>query len=118
MTGLDPERLLAEAHDFLVDDPDGPVGVVDEIVPDEAGSAEAIVVACGWFGRRVLVVAPEDVDEILPEEKLLVLRRGLPAVREVRRAQPTLLGRIRTSVLGTLRGRHRSRGRAVSGPAR
>lgn len=73
---LDPELLLLESHGFLVDAlHDEPVGVVDEVVVDQEGRPEALVVAAGWFGRRRFIVPVEDVDEIDPRGRRVRLRR-------------------------------------------
>jgi hypothetical protein len=78
---------LAQAHDFLVDDRDGPVGVVDDVISAGGEGNGAIVVACGWFGRHLLTLGFEDVAEILPAERRLMLRPDLPAVAEARRRE-------------------------------
>jgi hypothetical protein len=83
----DPDAVLAQAHDFLVDDRDGPVGVVDDVVSAGGEGNGEIVVACGWFGRHLLTVGFEDVAEIFPAERRLTLRPDLPGVAEARRRE-------------------------------
>jgi hypothetical protein len=77
---LDPDSVLARADGFLVGDREGPVGVVDEVASTQADDGGTIVVACGWFGRRRLTVGFQDVVEIRPVERRLMLRPGCPAV--------------------------------------
>ncbi|MGH3319816.1 MAG: PRC-barrel domain-containing protein [Streptosporangiaceae bacterium] len=73
-----PGRRLAASHGFLVDDEaDRPVGVVDDVlVNEDDGSAIALVVVCGWSGRRRLAVPVDDVVTILPGKRRLVVRDG------------------------------------------
>jgi hypothetical protein len=96
----DPDAVLAEAQGFLVDDREGPLGVVDEVVSDAEGKGDGtITVACGWFGRFRLTLGFQDVAEISPAERRLIVRGGLPAVAEVRRRLRTrgsgVAGRVR-----------------------
>jgi hypothetical protein len=105
MTPLDPEQVLAEAHDFYVDDPEGPVGIVDEVRVGERKSEGTILVACGWFGRHRLALRFEDVEEIVPDEGRLILRPRLPAIVEVRRRERRGATRISAIVRGLLGGR-------------
>lgn len=74
-TSLDPEDVLANAHDFCVEDRDGPLGVVDEIRFGEGAGGGTLHVATGWFGRRRLTLPFADVEEILPGERKLIVRR-------------------------------------------
>jgi hypothetical protein len=74
LEGLDPDDLLAHAHDFSIEDRDGPVGIVEDVRLDGT-----IVVASGWFGRRRLTLGFDDVEEIVPSERLLILRPGAVA---------------------------------------
>lgn len=74
-TLLNPDDLLAQAYDFSVEDPEGPVGFVDDVRPAE----RALIVASGWFGRRRLTLRFEDVGEIVPGERRLILGRRHPA---------------------------------------
>ncbi len=72
---LDPEAVLASSHGFLVDAvPDQHVGVVDDVLLDGEGLPHALVVACGWFGRRRVTVPVADVEAIWPRERRLRLR--------------------------------------------
>ena len=76
-SNIDPEGLLLKSHGFLVDEiPDHPVGVVDDVLVDEHGHPEALVVASGWFGRRRLRVPIVDVAEICAGDRRLRLRRS------------------------------------------
>jgi hypothetical protein len=73
--------LVSELVDYLAVDDEGIVGVVDEIRPD--GS---IRIACGWFGRRDLVVQWNEVRRIHHRDRELVLHDALPSVAEIRSA--------------------------------
>jgi hypothetical protein len=84
-TPLDPKDLLAHAHGFLVADADGEVGVVEEVHPTHGHTEGTLSVGCGWFGRRLLAIPFEEVEEILPDEERLILRSGLAAVKGTRR---------------------------------
>jgi hypothetical protein len=68
-----------ELVDYLAVDNEGIIGVVDEIRPD--GS---IRIACGWFGRRDIVVPWDAVKRIQHGSRELVLHDALPAVAEIR----------------------------------
>jgi hypothetical protein len=68
--------LLLEVEGYLVDAmPDEPVGVVDEVIVDDDGRPVALVVACGWFGRRDCRIDVEDIHDICPESRRLRVRR-------------------------------------------
>ena len=102
-------RELAQAQDFRVDDPDGPVGIVDEIRAGKRSGEGTIVVACGWFGRHLLTLRFEDVETVVPEDERLIMRAGVPAVVEARRRRrpggPGIFTRLRDMLEHTLRRR-------------
>lgn len=109
-----PDVVLAEAHGFLVDDRDGPVGVVDAVDPIGRDGVGTIVVACGWFGRRVLTLGFDDVAEAIPAERRLILHPDLPAIAAERRgdrSRRTLVSRARVFIARALalRARRSSR---------
>jgi hypothetical protein len=99
-TPLDPKDLLAHAHGFLVADAEGEVGVVEEVQPAQAHTDGTLSVGCGWFGRRLLAIPFEEVEEILPDEERLLLRPGLAAVKGARRPSNA----DKTGILGQVRG--------------
>jgi hypothetical protein len=69
----DIERLARLSGDYLVDAEDGTqLGVVDEVLCDEAGAVR-IEVGCGWFGRRRLTFELDDVVSVSPSRRLLVV---------------------------------------------
>jgi hypothetical protein len=72
---IDPERLLAQCEDFLVDGSDGrQIGVVDRVERSgTAGAASALLVAVGWFGRRRLRVDAHAIEALVPEERRLIV---------------------------------------------
>jgi hypothetical protein len=74
-TLLDPDALLAQAYDFSVEDSEGAVGIVDDVRFAE----RTIIVASGWFGHHRQTLRFEDIEEIVPGERRLILRRRHPA---------------------------------------
>jgi hypothetical protein len=72
---MDPEQVLAECEDFLVDGTDGrQIGVVDRVERSgAAGGASALVVSAGWFGRRRLRVEAQAVEALVPEERRVIV---------------------------------------------
>lgn len=73
---LDPEYWLSNCHGFLVDSELGrEIGVVDDVeVEPASGRAIALVVASGWFGRRLRTIPVSDVQRIVPSEERLIVR--------------------------------------------
>lgn len=81
-TNLDPEYWLSRCEGFLVDSESGEeIGVVEEVELEHgSGRAIALVVACGWFGRRMETIPVAEVRAIVPgEERLVVADRARPA---------------------------------------
>jgi hypothetical protein len=70
---FDPDYWLSRSEGFLVDSPEGAVGVVDEIVRTSAGEI-GLVVAGGWFGRHQYVIPAGDVQEIRPGPQRILVR--------------------------------------------
>jgi sporulation protein YlmC with PRC-barrel domain len=72
---LDPEYWLSNCHGFLVDSESGrDMGVVEDVeLERSSGRALALVVASGWFGRRVQTVPVAHVQTIFPRERRLVV---------------------------------------------
>jgi nucleotide-binding universal stress UspA family protein len=62
---------------YLVDTPDGSVGIVDGWVRDEHARPQALIVAQGWFGRRRFEIPLEKLIEIDHEHRRIVLARGV-----------------------------------------
>jgi nucleotide-binding universal stress UspA family protein len=55
MASVAPQRAAADLEamvHYLVDTPEGAVGVLDEWIRDDRGRPTGLVVAQGWFGRR------------------------------------------------------------------
>lgn len=68
------ELVVSSSEAFLVDAEDGTrVGVVDEIVFDDAGRVTHIEVCSGWFGRQRRAFDLADVVAALPSQRLLVV---------------------------------------------
>jgi hypothetical protein len=72
---LDPEWLLSECEEFLVDGRDGrQIGVVERVESSRAtGRAEALLVSGGWLGRRRVRVDADAVEELIPDERRLIV---------------------------------------------
>jgi hypothetical protein len=84
LPAVDPERLLSECEEFLVDDTAGrSIGVVDVIETGANGLVTGLLVAGGWFGRRKLRVDVGAIDSLLPAERRIIVceavSRGLGA---------------------------------------
>jgi nucleotide-binding universal stress UspA family protein len=71
-----PADVLDAMVDYLVDTPDGSVGVLDGWDRDENGRPQALIVAQGWFGRRRFEIPLETLLEIDQERRRIVLARG------------------------------------------
>ena len=71
-----PADILDGTVDYLVDTPDGSVGIVDEWKRDEHGRPRALIVAQGWFGRRRIEVPLDAILEIDHEDRRIILARG------------------------------------------
>jgi hypothetical protein len=81
----DPEEVLANCEDFLVDTLEGKeLGVVDEVkIADEDGLVSALVVGGTWFGRRRFCVAADDIAILIPADQRLIVREppaGFPTL--------------------------------------
>jgi hypothetical protein len=63
---LDRESTLEwrRIGDFHVVEPEGVVGVVDEVIADRDGTPRSLIVADGWFGRRRFVVPLDELVSI------------------------------------------------------
>jgi hypothetical protein len=81
---------LARCEGFRVDSADGRFGLVEAVMfrtrPDEA---DALVVRAGVLGRRLVIVPIDDIGEVVPRRKRLVLARipeetGFDFVTQVR----------------------------------
>jgi hypothetical protein len=72
---IDPERLLAECEEFLVDGRDGrQIGVVERVETSVAtGEASALLISAGWFGRRRLRVDAQAVEALVPAERRVIV---------------------------------------------
>ena len=79
---LDPDYWPSRCEGFLVDAPDGEVGIVDEVVKDASGdSVDFLAVAGGWLGRKRFVLTTAEVEEIRPRQQRLRVRSA-PSRRE------------------------------------
>jgi nucleotide-binding universal stress UspA family protein len=71
-----PADILDGMVHYLVDTPDGVVGVVDGWERDEHGRPQALIVAQDWFGRRRFEIPLEALLEIDHQDRRIVLARG------------------------------------------
>jgi hypothetical protein len=87
---IDPERLLAECEEFLVDGRDGRrIGIVEGVEKSVAtGEASTLLVSAGWFGRRRLRVDAQAIEALVPAERRLIVdeSRVAPACMDRSRA--------------------------------
>lgn len=83
---------------YLVDTPDGSVGIVDGWERDEHGRPRSLIVAQGWFGRRRFEIPLEAVLEINHEDRRIILARGAaPLEPKVAFESPVELGQNRSA---------------------
>lgn len=74
-SAFDRDYWLSRCQDFHVLSPEGPIGVVQEIrYGSRQDRPDVLIVRSGLFGRRVLVIPVERVQEIIPREQRIVLR--------------------------------------------
>lgn len=74
---LEPERLLGECEEYLVDLLHGSeLGVVVEVETDDAGDVSGLLVEGGWFGRRRFRVEADAIEVLLPADRRLVVRES------------------------------------------
>jgi hypothetical protein len=71
-----PADALDGMVDYLVDTPDGNVGIVDGWLRDERGQPQALIVAQGWFGRRRFEIPLDALIEIDHKDRRIILARG------------------------------------------
>ncbi|HEU4450949.1 MAG TPA: hypothetical protein VFR63_13345 [Gaiellaceae bacterium] len=65
---------LSTCEGFRVDLHDGRVGIVEEVRLSPASRPEALAVRTGLFRTRLLLVPVDDVDEVVPRRKRVLLR--------------------------------------------
>lgn len=69
------DHALAASRGFRVVSPHGRIGVVEEVLyRAEKGCPAALAVRVGLLGRRVEVVAAEDVAEVVAGARILRVR--------------------------------------------
>jgi hypothetical protein len=75
LPAIDPERLLAECEEYVVDGRDGrQIGVVERVeTSGPTGEASALLVSGGWFGRRRLRVDVQAVEVLVPAERRVIV---------------------------------------------
>lgn len=80
---------------YLVDTPDGAVGVLDRWKRDEQGRPVSLIVAQGWFGRRRFEIRLEELIQIDHEARRIVLDRGAAPLYRTLTQRLVALGRRR-----------------------
>ena len=65
---------LRTCEGFRVESNDGPSGIVEEVCLSAGGQPEALAVRTGLFRSRLLLVPIDDVEEVLPQRKRVLLR--------------------------------------------
>jgi sporulation protein YlmC with PRC-barrel domain len=74
---IDPERLLAECEEFLVDGTDGrPIGVVDRVERSEStGAVSALIVSVrtGWLRHRCVRVDVRAIEALDPIDRRVIV---------------------------------------------
>jgi sporulation protein YlmC with PRC-barrel domain len=83
----DPEEVLANCEDFVVDTLEGKeLGIVDEVkMADEDGLVSALVVGGSWFGRPRFRVEADDIAVLIPADERLIVRQPPEGFRTLER---------------------------------
>jgi hypothetical protein len=77
-SSFDRDYWLSHCEGFTVMSSAGRVGVVKEVrFRSRADRPDVLVVRAGLLGRRTILIAIDDVDEVIPREKRIRLR-GAP----------------------------------------
>ena len=81
---MDPEDVLRDCEEFLVDGPGGEeIGDVDAVEREGPGdTVSSLLVATGWFGRKHLRVDRDAIEAVLLDERRIVVREAHPVPRE------------------------------------
>jgi hypothetical protein len=84
---------LHRCHGFDVERGDHSVGIVEGVRYGSSTSRpDLIEVRAGWFGRKLVLVSVDEVEDVLGEEETLVLRSSSPAQDDL---MHTLLAKVR-----------------------
>jgi len=78
--GIEPPDTFDHMVGYLVDTPDGSVGVLDGWNRDDDGRPETVVVVQGWFGRRLFEIPVAKLAGIDHDQKRVTLARGAAPV--------------------------------------
>ena len=73
---IDPERLLAECEDFLVEDSDGrQIGVVTRVERSGSGAISALLISvpAGWLRRRYVRIEERAITALVPQQRLVIV---------------------------------------------
>jgi hypothetical protein len=66
-------RVLGDCDGYRAISPDGYVGTVDAVLYGAESRPAALAIRRGLFSQEIVIVAIEDVYEISPERRILVL---------------------------------------------
>jgi hypothetical protein len=75
-TATDPRYWVNHCEGFDVEWDGARIGVVEDVVRDESGEAEALHVRGGLFGTDAYEVPMEDITDVLPSRVRLVVQRA------------------------------------------
>jgi hypothetical protein len=67
---------VEEMADYLIETPEGAVGILDGCKRDWRGRPKTLIVAQGWFGRQRLEIPVQQVTEVDHRRKRILLTRG------------------------------------------
>lgn len=67
-----PEELIS----YLVDTPDGPVGILSDIKCGASGNPATLIIGQGWFYRRKLHVSADSILAIDHRARRIILVAG------------------------------------------
>jgi hypothetical protein len=77
-TSYGPEYWLHRCEGFRVEAPEGEMGTVRGLRFEGSLEPELLEVRSGLFGRRVRLIPVERIEEIVADQKLIVLRARKP----------------------------------------
>jgi hypothetical protein len=69
---------------YLVDAPEGPVGVLLDVRDDADGSPATLIVGQGWFARRKLQISSDSILGINHRSRRILLAAGAAPVERSR----------------------------------
>jgi hypothetical protein len=70
----DLDYWLRRCEDFRVDGPEGRIGHVRSVRFSRSDEPEVLEVRAGLLGRRTLLIPVAEIDEVIPDQRRLILR--------------------------------------------